>query len=123
MVQPYNCHDYGRKTRGTRPPNIFAKGDANAFVPPQLLLDTKLIFCHQDQVHLFYFFYRLKSVITNLGWMGGNNTTKDTNVFVPPTFARHKVNLLSSSSVLLFFLLPKVSGKILGWMGEGGRTL
>jgi len=31
---------------------------------------TKSIFCHQVQ---FYFFYHLKSVITNLGWMRGVN--------------------------------------------------
>jgi len=37
---------------------------------PQLLHDTKSIFCHQVQ---FYFFYHLKSVIKNLGWMRGIN--------------------------------------------------
>jgi len=32
---------------------------------PQLLHDTKSIFCHQVQ----FFYYHLKSVITNLEWM------------------------------------------------------
>jgi len=36
----------------------------------QLFNDTKSIFYHQIQ--FFYFFYPLKSVITNLGWMMGN---------------------------------------------------
>jgi len=41
-------------------------GDTKAFVLllPQLLHDTKSIFCHQ--VYFFNFFYLLKSVITNL---------------------------------------------------------
>jgi len=38
---------------------------------PQLLHDTKSIFCHE--VQFFYFFYYLKSVIINLGWMGEIN--------------------------------------------------
>jgi len=41
------------------------------FLSLQLLHETKSIFCYQ--VQFFCFFYHLKSVITNLGWMGEIN--------------------------------------------------
>jgi len=45
-----------------RLPKIFARGALMLMSLTQILHNTKSIFCHQVQ------FYRLKSVITNLGW-------------------------------------------------------
>jgi len=115
----------GVKPGGTRLPNVFVRKGTLMLLSPQLLHDTKSIFCHQ--VQFFYSFYHLKSVITNLGWMSGINcqiiwlhssnileivlVILLVNAFVlPPTFPWHKVNLLPSSSVIiLLFLPPKVS--------------
>jgi len=120
---------------GTLPYHVHQR-DTNSFVP-QLLNDTKSIFFHQFKIFCF-FFYHLKSMITNLGWMGGGVGRKNpqiiwlhfpnnleirlVNAFVPPTFARHKVNLLSSSSVLLFFYRLKSVISNLGEEGEERPT-
>jgi len=72
---------------GTRLPTFSPRGHL-CFCFPQLLPDAKSIFCHQ--VQFFCFFYHLKSVITNLRWMGRINTQiiwwQLVNAFVPPNF-------------------------------------
>jgi len=64
----------------------------------QLLHDTKSIFCHHVQ---FFIFYKLG--VESWGDRPPNIfATGNTNAFLS-TFTWHKVNLLSSSSVLYFF--------------------
>jgi len=76
----------------------------------------KVNFCHQVQFFCFLFFFLLPEVSNNKpGVDGGNKLLNNlvaflpnnleillVNAFVPLSFARHKVNLLSSSSVLYF---------------------
>jgi len=52
----------------TSPPAFLPEGGTIMLLSPQLLRDSKSIFCHQ--VHFIYFLYRLKSVITNVGEHG-----------------------------------------------------
>jgi len=116
------------KPGGTRPPKFSPVGDTNAFVP-KLLHNTKLIFSHQ--VQFFYFFYHLKSLITNLGWMRRINlqiiwlhSSNDLEIllvmlFSPSTFTWHKVNLFSSSLVFSFFYHLK---SVIAKPREGGHV-
>jgi len=111
----------------TRPPTFLPEGGHWCFcLPPNFCTTQKSIFSHQ--VQFFYFFYHLKLVKTNLGWLGENTSPQyfrqgDTTVMLPPTFAWHKVNLLSSSSVLLFFFLsPEVSDNKPG-VDEGNQII
>jgi len=110
-----------------RPPKIFARRDANVFVPLNF-------FMTQSQPSVtkfssFIFFYCLKSVITNLRWTGGEGIRslqhfhQDSLMLCPPNFCM----TLNQFSVIMFspfiFLPPEVSDYKLGvdveW-GEGG---
>jgi len=95
---------------------------------------------------ILLFFHHLKSVITNLGWMSGTNPKiiwlhssnileillvilLVNNFVLPRTFAWRKSNLLSSSSVLLFFYhlksviaKPRKRKHLLQHLYQGGGT-
>jgi len=55
----------GGRDRGTRPPNIFVRGDTNAFVSTNFCMTQSQ--SSVIKISAFIFFYYLKSVITILG--------------------------------------------------------
>jgi len=104
---------------GEASPQYFHQGGTNAFVLPTFawhkvnLLSSSLV--------TFIYFYRLKSVITNMGGTSPQHFHQGEGALILlslPTFAWHKVNVLSSSSVLLRFPPAKVSNNKPGMDGE-----
>jgi len=104
----------GAKPEGDTSTPTFLPGEGGTlmFLYPQLLHDTKSIFCHQ--VQLFYFFFHLKLVIANLEWTKGEGEHVSQHFRQRDTDASPKFCMTQSqSSVIKFssfiFLSPEVS--------------
>jgi len=107
----------GAKPGGTRPPNIFARGDANAFVPPTLH-GTRSIFC--QQVQFFYF-------LTWGGWgnpqivwlhLPNNLEILLVNAFCPPLQLLHAQSQSSVIKFSSFIFLPREASDSKTWGGN-----